>query len=197
MSLDNRFLTNYPTDRDEQRQRNIDDNIFNVKKWAQRTSRPQYWPKHWKYPCDPQTPHLSHTETFPHCINCGKPAFIDRSLQELYPQHCKCELSEGCDDFVVEVIELPRRKSNPNLLNRGVRLLTPVKEGHYLACYTGEIVPLEVVWCEEDIYAIDPLEPHDPLATNTDNDARPIIAKISARIYGNWTRYLNHSTEKA
>ena len=79
-----------------------------------------------------------------------------------------------CFDPLVEIIEFPKR-------GRGVRALERIPENTILGEYVGVIVP----WNQED-----------DTVYNLEITVRGVVAgNVSAKRFGNWTRYINHSCE--
>ncbi|KAI9697413.1 MAG: hypothetical protein M1836_004691 [Candelina mexicana] len=133
--------------------------------------RPTGWPYSWAWPSDPM---------------------ILRPGTGWRCHVCKQERICCCHEYLfvnplVELIEYPGK-------GIGVRTLQRIENGEYLAEYVGRYIPLDYT------------DPEDPkgvyhLEVDTCSDTSPSeevpLARISAAVVGNWTRFMNHSCEPA
>ncbi|KAL2812392.1 hypothetical protein BJX63DRAFT_247621 [Aspergillus granulosus] len=111
----------------------------------------------------------------------GKPE--DPTMRTIYDGRCDLCRSPGiCDckldpsaGTLVELVERPGTGT-------GVRALTNFKKGGILGPFIGELLPPEYMG-----------DPDYALAHVSKKDMSEVIATISPRHHGNWTRYIAHS----
>lgn len=129
--------------------------------------RPPSWPTHRPYPEDPM---ISHDTSIKPCMTC----------KSHHP--CECSFLDNPHVFspLVELREYGRK-------GVGVRALQRIPKGAILAEYLGEIYPWN--YSQDPVYALDFSLP------GARNDA--VIASISSKRYGNWTRFINHSCDSS
>ena len=132
--------------------------------------RPENWPRAWHYPSDPTLP-----STGEKCINCG-----------VHSRRCNCDPLD-CDIVVRPLVEL-RQYGDKGV---GIRTLQDLKEGDVLGEFVGEIIPtgaaygLDFSFDEDYAFALDVSPQHVT--------GQQVLADISSKQFGNWTRFLNHS----
>lgn len=126
--------------------------------------RPPYWPPDRPYPSDPT---LIRSTTLNPCISCAS--------------HSPCTCSFATDPLIWHPLIELRDYGHPR--GTGVRALQRIPKDATLAEYVGEVVPWD--------YAGDPVYGFDFSVPGTPNDA--VVAMISAKRVGNWTRFINHS----
>lgn len=129
--------------------------------------RPLSWPAHRPYP---ENPLIVHDTSIKPCMAC----------KSHHP--CECSFLENPHVFspLVELRDYGRK-------GVGVRALQRIPKGAILDEYLGEVYPWN--YSEDPIYALDFSLP------GTRNDA--VIASISSKRYGNWTRFINHSCDSS
>lgn len=129
--------------------------------------RPPHWPLDRPYPEDPT---LIRSTTLKPCISCTS--------------HSPCTCCFTADPLIWHpLVEL--RDYGHHHRGTGVRALQRIPQNATLAEYVGEIFPWN--------YTSDPVYGFDFSVPGTANDA--VIAMISAKRVGNWTRFINHSCE--
>lgn len=128
--------------------------------------RPPHWPLDRPYPEDPT---VIRSATLKPCISCDS------------PDACTCSFTT--DPLIwhplVELRDYGQHRGT------GVRALQRIPKDAILAEYVGEIFPWN--------YTSDPVYGFDFSVPGTANHA--IIAMISAKRFGNWTRFINHSCD--
>ena len=137
--------------------------------------RPQKWPQIWKYPSDP-------TVRLPGriCFNCNSTGL------------CNCDPNDcvAVQPPLVELRQYPIR-------GVGIRTLQNIAEGTTVGEYIGEIMPSSSAYMNGDFWTFDDMYTFD-LDISLLEDNQPLsLASISAELYGNWTRYINHSCESS
>jgi hypothetical protein len=101
-----------------------------------------------------------------------------------------CQCHDWCADALVQVVEYPPYPDQPNVVNRGVRALQAFEAGTIIGEYTGQLVPLGMspdcaFYDHIYFFSLNSVENHDE------------IAGVAARLYGNWTRFINHSHDRS
>ena len=129
--------------------------------------RPPSWPAHRPYPEDPM---IVHDHSIKSCMACKS--------------HHPCECSFLENPHVLSPLVELRDYGTKGV---GVRALQRIPKGAILDEYLGEVYPWN--YNEDPIYALDFSLP------GTRNDA--VIASISSKRYGNWTRFINHSCDSS
>ncbi|CAF9919677.1 hypothetical protein IMSHALPRED_004695 [Imshaugia aleurites] len=129
--------------------------------------RPPFWPPTLPYPSDPTIVHNHCTKP---CINCSSRT----------PCPCTFATSSSILHPLVELRSYGGR-------GVGVRALQPIPAGAILGEYVGEVFPAG--YDGDAVYALDFSLPG--------RASEEVIASISARRYGNWTRFMNHSCAAA
>ena len=127
-------------------------------------------PKPTNWPPDLEYPSDPTTVTYSQCCDICELAF------------CTCE-PQNCDAITKPLVELKRYHEK----GVGVRALEYLRQGDILAEYTGLIVPNEAKnpKYRDNVYGYAFSRP----------GSGDIFAMISAKLYGNWTRYISHSCD--
>ena len=126
---------------------------------------PPHWPPNRPYPEDPT---LVRYPSFKPCLTCKS--------------RVPCTCSFLTDPLIWHPLVELREYSHKGV---GVRALQCIPKGAILAEYLGEILPSG--------YAGDPVYGFDFSLPGRRNDE--VVATISAKRYGNWTRFINHSCD--
>lgn len=129
------------------------------------TSRPPSWPADRPFPEDPMK--VQHTSITP-CITC----------QSRTP--CECSFLDNPHVLspLVELRDYGRK-------GVGVRALQRIPRKAILAEYLGEVMPYN--YKQDPVYALDFSLPGCR--------GHEVIATVSSKRYGNWTRFINHSCD--
>ncbi|KAL6722081.1 hypothetical protein ACLMJK_001186 [Lecanora helva] len=144
-------------------QMDIDHNIYLPESFAQ-SKKPRDWPTDKIWPSDPTL--RAHGEGT--CQSCGSKTM------------CDCD-PLSCAVVTHPLVELRDYGSK----GRGIRTLQTINKGDYLAEYVGLITPKDKKQDKDKVYAMS-VPPFG-------NDQADDIASISAKTWGNWTRFINHS----
>lgn len=148
------------------------------------TTKPQGWP--WvRWPQHPQQLKVRAAGGIMRRIRCQ--VCDNRFSEEAdwdYPT-VGCQCHGWCEKSLVQVVQYPAFPSAPSVVNRGVRALQVFKANTIIGEYTGEFIPLEDTKGtvhQDDVYLFS-------FTSLADEE----MGAISARRFGNWTRYINHS----
>ena len=134
-----------------------------------RQSRPREWPKSWQWPFDV----MHNRENIDgSCINCGRGA----------KEPCSCKPSQW---RVKSDWEPLRALIGTQDAGIGVKTLTAWKKDDILGDYVGEIRPFNDT--EDNQYSM--------LVPLRRQGNSPTVAMIDATKAGNWTRFVNHTTD--
>lgn len=127
--------------------------------------RPRHWPADRPYPEDPTKVRGTSTHS---CLSCGSHT------------PCTCSFTTS-NDIWHPLVELRdyRRKGV------GVRALQRIPARAILAEYVGEVQPSD--YAGDPVYALDFSAPG--------RASEEVVATISAKRFGNWTRFINHSCD--
>ncbi|KFY39686.1 hypothetical protein V495_05798 [Pseudogymnoascus sp. VKM F-4514 (FW-929)] len=156
-----------------------------------RYSRPLEWP--WKrWPRHPQVCEGPDINGAPprnrlYCRKCGN---LYAGEEEWHDVAIGCQCHDWCVDALVQIVQYPAFPSEPDVVNRGVRALQSFDPRTIIGEYTGLLVPKHAYdpnsdICD-DVYLFTLHEPNG-------GDG---VSYISARLYGNWTRFINHTDDK-
>lgn len=126
---------------------------------------PSHWPPNRPYPEDPT---LVRYPSFQRCLTCKS--------------HVPCICSFDTNPLIWHPLVELRDYGHKGV---GVRALQRIPKGAILAEYLGEILPSG--YEGDSIYGFDFSLPGRP--------SDEVIATISAKRYGNWTRFINHSCD--
>ena len=127
--------------------------------------KPSNWPVKWPYPTDPTT-----RRPFTKCRLCYS------------SNNIKCDCDPTTHPLVLRpLVELQLYGAK----GVGVRALQYIKEHDILDEHVGELIPSTAPRDDEFGCHLD-VEPRK-------NRAPQVVAQISSKVYGNWTRYINHS----
>lgn len=126
---------------------------------------PSYWPAELPYPSDPTRVHISSSKP---CLDCDSKT----------PCTCLFSKSPLISHPLVEL----RHYGSKGI---GVRALQRIEKGEILGEYVGEVYPSG--YAGDMIYALDFSLPGRP--------GDEVVAVISAKKFGNWTRFTNHSCD--
>ncbi|KFY22942.1 hypothetical protein V493_06210 [Pseudogymnoascus sp. VKM F-4281 (FW-2241)] len=145
----------------------------------------QTWPRHPQVCAAPDIDDETHDQ--PRCGRCGR----DFSTEEEWHNAdagCQCHDLFECRDILIQIVEYPPFPDQPDVVNRGVRALQTFGVQTILGEYTGFLVPNTT---------------HDPESEFCDNvylfalsGHRRTLASITSRLYGNWTRFINHTDDE-
>lgn len=127
--------------------------------------RPHVWPREVKYPSDPTD--LLHK--------------LGRTCSLCSQHGCSCD-PKTHPSVIHPLVELTEYDGK----GVGIRALQSIQKHQPLGEYVGEILHPRGTKDPEATYG---------LSISAPNDSYEIVGIISARQYGNWTRYLNHSCD--
>lgn len=144
---------------------NIHTNIYRASAFA-RSPRPPHWPPSHPYPADPT---LVRTADLKACLHCRSHS----------PCACTSAFGPATRPPLVEL----RSYGAPKGV--GVRALQRIPARAVLAEYVGELRPFD--------YAGDPVYGLDFSLPGAGGEA--VLATVSAKRVGNWTRFVNHSCD--
>lgn len=143
----------------------------------------QIWPRHPQL-CEAPDVDSGRRERL-HCNTCG-----NLFTEEWDNPDIGCQCHDWCVDALVQIVEYPPFPDQPDAVNRGVRALQSFDALTIIGEYTGMLVPA--------IY-----DPDSEICDNiylfalAESRRRDTIACISARLYGNWTRFINHANDES
>ncbi|KFY40917.1 hypothetical protein V494_03272 [Pseudogymnoascus sp. VKM F-4513 (FW-928)] len=145
----------------------------------------QIWPRHPQLCDHPDTDGVRHPPVCPKCLNpfSGEDEWHDPDLG------CQCHHLFN-RSRMIQIVEFPPFPNQPDVVNRGVRALEAFDSGTMLGEYTGELVPHTTY--DPDSEICDQVY----LFGLYDQPNYNYIADISARLRGNWTRFINHTGDK-
>ncbi|OBT73159.1 hypothetical protein VF21_07905 [Pseudogymnoascus sp. 05NY08] len=151
------------------------------------------WP--WQtWPCHPQVcdaPDIDGVYREPlRCSKCGLPFSGEEDWHNIFTG-CLCyDIMHAWKGALIQIVEYPPFPNQPNVVNRGVRAMQAFARNVLIGEYTGILVP------NADY------DPHSEICDNTyqfvlyDPVYDRNIAAISARLCGNWTRFINHTEDE-
>ncbi|KIW17352.1 hypothetical protein PV08_04544 [Exophiala spinifera] len=124
------------------------------------------------------------------CYSCDKTANCSCTMSDYYERH------NGQPDALVELFDTEK-------LGTGVRALQALRKGAMLGEYIGEIYPLrDVSRYRTEMYVFGmevgqrrQTKRRKGAGQNGDAGGGPVNLIVDPAIYGNWTRYINHSCE--
>lgn len=155
---------------------NITAAIYEPADWAAYANPPPDWPADWDYP---EHPLIAHPEMdrWLNCYNCH------RSCNG----SCTCVANDILQHPIVEIAEYAAYAVGE--LNRGVRVLRPIRQGAVIGQYIGRLIPYDT---QQDFG--DTIYPMLILAPRYDNEMPGPVATMIAGRQGNWTKFINGAT---
>ncbi|OBT66471.1 hypothetical protein VE03_03680 [Pseudogymnoascus sp. 23342-1-I1] len=169
---------------------NIDECVYDHDLFSQYSRTPdwpwQTWPRHPQI-CDaPDIDGLPQERAC--CVECGH-RFSGE--EEWHDANIGCQCHDRWrvhQDVMIQIVEYPPFPNQPDVVNRGVRALQSLSKNYTLGEYTGVLQP--------NVY-----DPGSEISDDTYQFALHVydrtVANISARLYGNWTRFINHADDEA
>ena len=130
----------------------------------ERYPKPSSWPSSWSYPMDPTT---------------RRPRTKCRLCHSNYGVRCECDPTTH--SLVVRPLVELQHYGGKGI---GVRALQYIKTNDILQEHVGELIPKTAP--QDNEFGVD-------LDIEPQNGAKRIVAQISCRVAGNWTRFVNHS----
>lgn len=146
------------------------------------------WPRH-PQTCDVPDIDDDELEEPARCVRCEK-LFSGEEDWHNDDIGCQCHDLFMLRDALIQIVEYPPFPDEPNIVNRGVRALQAFDVDTMIGEYTGVLMP--------NVY-----DPDSEICDKTylfglyDQTRGNYIADISARMYGNWTRFINHTDDEA
>ncbi|ELR10576.1 hypothetical protein VC83_00228 [Pseudogymnoascus destructans] len=126
----------------------------------------------------------------PRCVKCDHRFSGEEDWHNPFTG-CQChDMMHAWQGVLIQIVEYPPFPDQPNVVNRGVRALQALAPKALIGEYTGVLVP------NADY------DPHSEICDNTylfglyDQTYRRYVAAISARLCGNWTRFINHTDDE-
>ncbi|KFY85980.1 hypothetical protein V500_07975 [Pseudogymnoascus sp. VKM F-4518 (FW-2643)] len=124
-------------------------------------------------------------------IFCQKCGHLFTGEEGWHDADIGCQCHDWCANALIQIVEYPPFPQEPGVVNRGVRALQSFDVLTAIGEYTGLLVPNG------------PYDPNSAICDNTylftliEPGRTDNIAYISARLHGNWTRFINHTDDKA
>lgn len=145
------------------------------------------WPRH-PQTCDVPDIDDDELKEPARCVRCEK---LFSGEEDWHNENigCQCHDLLVFRDALIQIVEYPPFPDEPNVVNRGVRALRPFDIDSIIGEYTGVLTP--------HVY-----DPDSEICDNTylfalyDQARGNYIANVSARMYGNWTRFINHTEDE-
>ncbi|KAI9642090.1 hypothetical protein NHQ30_009961 [Ciborinia camelliae] len=196
---------------------NLKQNIYN-KEIFKDYAPPSSWPPSWEYPpSDIQHPCREWGKNYPVCVDCGyrtgplEPPDVIEATETLGEERiCQCKTSHIFDKILVEIREY-RSTTTSKQLERGIRSLQRIHQGHIIGEILGEFVPLgaELDFKCPHQFAVDfngppavdesgkvlEMDPNTIKTKRIDTNTDPIATLITGH-KGGWTRLLNAGTSQ-
>ncbi|OBT97638.2 hypothetical protein VE01_04547 [Pseudogymnoascus verrucosus] len=148
----------------------------------------QTWPRHPQI-CHPPDIDGVYREP-PRCVTCNNHFAAEEDWNNPF-NGCQCHaFVQAWKGVLVQIVEYPPFPDQPNVVNRGVRSLQALGANELIGEYTGVLLP------DTDY------DPHSEICDNTyqfgiyGESEEHCVAVISARLSGNWTRFINHTDDK-
>lgn len=148
----------------------------------------QTWPRHPQICKAPDIDGVYHEP--PRCDKCNNLFSGEEEWHNPFTG-CQChDIMQACKDAMIQIVEFPPFPNQPDDVNRGVRALMSFAPKILLGEYTGVLLP-NVSY-----------DPHSETCDNTylfglyEKTHGHHVAAISARLCGNWTRFINHTDDE-
>lgn len=163
----------------------IKDSIY-IPQYFQKSPPPSGWP----WPSWPQHPQQCKELAFGTfrrtlCKSCGQ-TFSPQNEWEKLDVGCQCR--NWCVDALVQIVQYPAYPGAPNVVNRGARALQVFEANTIIGEYVGIFIP-----CNSDAASKYVDDTYNFTLNDISDDKE--MALLSARLYGNWTRFINHSND--